>query len=114
MVRLSIHSQPIRVEDYFEDGRYAIRADLAGVDSDKDLEITTSAGYVAIHARRSTPIEVKHRSEFRYGAFSRTLRLPAGVDEDDVTAGYRGGILTITFGLGQEKKEPVKKIPVTT
>jgi HSP20 family protein len=59
-------------------------------------------------------VEVKHGSEFRYGAFSCRLRLPAGVDEDDVTAGYPDGILTITFGLGQEKKEPVKKIQVTT
>jgi HSP20 family molecular chaperone IbpA len=69
---------------------------------------------VAIRAKRSTPLEVKHRSEFRYGTFSRTLQLPAGVDEDDVTAAYRDGILTITFGLGQGKKEPVKKIPVMT
>ena len=107
-------TEPIRVEDYFEDGRYVIRADLAGVDPEKDLEITTSAGHIAIYANRSTSMEVKHRSEFRYGAFSRTLQLPAGVDEDDVTAGYRDGILTITFGLGQGKKELVKKIQVTT
>ena len=107
-------TEPIRVEDYFEDGRYVIRADLAGIDPEKDLELTTSVGYVTIHAQRPAAMEEKHRSEFRYGAFSRTLKLPAGVEEDDVTAGYRDGILTITFGLGQGKKEPVKKIQVTT
>jgi HSP20 family protein len=106
-------TQPIRVEDYVEDGRYVIRAELAGINPEKDLEITTSAGYLTIHAERSTAMEGKHRSELRYGTFSRTLQLPAGVDEDDVTADYRDGILTITFGLGQGKKEPVKKIQVT-
>ena len=112
-------TQPIRVEDYFEDSRYVIRADLAGIDPEKDLELTTSAGYVTIHAQRSTAMEVKLRSEFRYSAFSRTLQLPAGVDEGDVRADYRDGILTITFGRGEGNKgegnkEAVKKIQITT
>jgi HSP20 family protein len=107
-------TQPIRVEDYFEDSRYVIRADLAGIDPEKDLELTTGAGYVTIHAQRSTAMEVKLRSEFRYGAFSRTLQLPAGVDEADMKADYRDGILTITFGRGEGKQEAVKKIQITT
>jgi HSP20 family protein len=78
----------------------------------RDVEVTVGTGYLTIHAERHDKTEGKHRSEFRYGAFSRSLPLPANVDEDDVKATYHDGILTISVGLHTEKKEPVKKIDV--
>ena len=68
--------------------------------------------YLTIHAERSDKTEGKHRSEFRYGSFTRSLPLPSQADEDDVTATYHDGILTISVGLHGEKKESVKKIEV--
>ncbi len=106
--------QPIRVEEYLEDDHYVIRAELAGVDPEKDVEVTAGPGYLTIHAVRSGKIEGKHRSEFRYGAFSRTLALPANADEDAITASYRDGILTISVALKTEGKASAKKIEVTT
>ena len=50
--------------------------------------------------------------EFRYGSFTRSLPLPPHVDEDDVTASYEHGILTVSVGLQAEKKGSVKKIEV--
>jgi Hsp20/alpha crystallin family len=38
---------------------------------------------------------------------------PATADEDNVTASYRDGILTITIGLKAEKKESARKIEIT-
>ena len=38
-------------------------------------------------------------SEFSYGSFSRTVELPDGADEDDVTATYDRGILTVSVPL---------------
>ena len=107
-------AQPIRVEEYIEDDHYVIRAELAGIDPSKDVEVTVGSGYLTIRAERTEKTEGKHRSEFRYGAFSRTLALPANADEDAVTASYRDGILTISVGLKVEKKEPVKKIEITS
>ena len=106
--------QPIKVEEYVEDDRYMIRAELAGIDPQKGLEITVGSGYLTIRAERSDKTEGKHRSEFRYGSFSRTLALPASADEDAVTASYRDGILTISVGLKTEQKASAKKIEVTT
>jgi HSP20 family protein len=106
--------QPIKVEDYVEGDHYMIRAELAGIEPDKDLEITVGSGYLTIHAERTDKTEGKHRSEFRYGSFTRSLMLPVNADEDAVTASYRDGILTISVGLKSEKKEPAKKIEVTT
>jgi len=106
--------QPIRVEEYVEGDHYMIRAELAGLDPEKDIEITVGSGYLTIRAERSDKTEGKHRSEFRYGSFSRTMGLPPNADEDAVTASYRDGILTVCVGLKTEHKASAKKIEVTT
>ena len=105
-------ARPIRVEEYVEGDHYMIRAELAGIDPEKDVEVTVGSGYLTIRAERSDKTEGKHRSEFRYGSFSRTMRLPANADEDAVTASYRDGILTIAVGLKTEQKASAKKIEV--
>jgi HSP20 family protein len=107
-------AQPIRVEEYVEGDHYMIRAELAGIDPEKDVEVTVGSGYLTIRAERYDKTEGRHRSEFRYGSFSRTLGLPANADEDAVTASYRDGILMISVGLKPEQKPPAKKIQIAT
>ena len=104
--------QPIKIEEYVEDDHYMIRAELAGIDPEKDVEVMVGSGYLTIRAQRSDKIETKHRSEFRYGSFSRTIGLPAHADEDAITASYRDGILTISIGLKTEEKASAKKIEI--
>lgn len=106
--------QAIKVEDYTEDGHYVLRAEVAGIDPEKELEIWAGAGHLTIRAVRSGKIEDKHRTEFRYGSFARTVPLPSGVDTDDVTAECAHGILTIKFGLKGERQEAMTRIEVTT
>jgi len=105
-------AQPIKVEDFITDDHYTVRAELAGIEPEKDVEVTVGSGYLTIHAERYDQTEGKHRSEFRYGSFTRSLPLPPHVNEDDVTASYANGILTVAVGLHSEKKEAVKKIEV--
>jgi HSP20 family molecular chaperone IbpA len=105
-------AQAIRVEDFVEDGRYMVRAELAGMDPEKDVEVTVGSGYLTIRAERHDKAEGKHRTEFRYGSFSRSLPLPGDADTGDVTASYDHGILTISVGLKAAKKDEVKKIEV--
>ena len=104
--------QPIRVEEFLEGDRYMIRAELAGFDPEKDVEITVGSGYLTIRAERADKTEGKHRSEFRYGSFTRSMTLPPTANEDDVTASYRDGILTISVGLKAEKTESARKIEI--
>jgi HSP20 family molecular chaperone IbpA len=104
--------QPIRVEDYEESGRYVMRAELPGIDPDKDVEITVDDNTLTVRAERRQEIKDKHRSEFRYGAFSRTVRLPKAANADDVKASYTNGVLTITIGM-KEQKEETKRIAIT-
>ncbi len=107
-------AQPIRVEEYAEEGHYVVKAELAGIDPEKEAEVTVGAGYLTIRAERHDKVEGAHRSEFRYGVFSRTISLPADADTDDVTASYAAGILTVTVGTKVDKAQEVKKIAITT
>jgi HSP20 family protein len=106
--------QPIRIEDYVDDGHYVVRAEIAGVDPAKDLDISVGAGYLSIHAERSSHVEGKHRSEFRYGTFSRSLQLPESANPDDVTAEYTGGILTVKVGLRDVKADTRRKVEISS
>jgi hypothetical protein len=55
----------------------------------------------------------KAHSEFRYGAFSRKIVLPAGADEEHVQASYDKGILEVVIDLREkEAKRAGKRIPV--
>jgi HSP20 family molecular chaperone IbpA len=63
----------IRVEKSTEEGAYVVRAELPGIDPGKDVEITVQDGVLTVHAERSKEERAKHRSEFRYGSFTRVV-----------------------------------------
>src|SRR5581483_7993911 len=42
----------IRVEEFRDDGALVVRADLPGIDPDKDVEVTVSHGMLHIEAER--------------------------------------------------------------
>lgn len=99
----------IRVEEERRDDHVVIRAELPGIDPDKDVEITLSEGMLHIRAERRQEIkeesEGRVRSEFRYGSFERSLPLPKGATEQDVQASYRDGILEITVPVAAAPAE---------
>ena len=106
----------IRVEEVAEDNALVIRAELPGVDPDKDIELTVENGVLTLHAERREESEEKgrhrRRSEFRYGAFSRTIALPAGATQDDVKATYDNGILEVRVPVDGNKAQATK-VPIT-
>lgn len=94
----------IRIEEDMRDDAYVVRAELPGIDPDKDVEITVHGGVLTLRAERSEREESAKHSEFRYGAFARALRLPEGARADDATADYKDGILTITVPCVEAEK----------
>jgi HSP20 family protein len=105
-------AQPMRLEDYIDDGHYVIRAELPGLDPDKQVEVTVSNGILTIHAERHEETETKHRSEFYYGVYSRHIQLPVSASEDDITATYDKGILEVRVGLEEKERVAGRQIPV--
>jgi HSP20 family molecular chaperone IbpA len=104
----------VRVEDYVEGDKYVVRAELPGIDPAKDVAVTLHKGVLTVTAERREEKKEEHRSEFRYGSFTRAVSLPAGADEEDAKATYTDGILEIRIGLKAEQKPEPKQIQVTT
>ena len=94
-----------RVEDYLKDNVYVVRAELPGMDPDKDIEITVDDRRLTIHAERREETREAHRSEFRYGSFTRAVALPDQADTEHITATYDKGILEVRIPVPEEKAE---------
>jgi HSP20 family protein len=97
----------IRVEDLVTEHEYMLRAELPGVDPEKDVQVSVANGILTIHAERKEETQTRHRSEFRYGMLQRSVRLPANADEEHVAAKYGKGILEVTVPL--KVTEPTTK-----
>ncbi|MFH9728470.1 Hsp20/alpha crystallin family protein [Streptomyces sp. NPDC017254] len=105
------HSIPIEMTS--GDGVYVLRAELPGMEPDDDIGITVDDNLITVSAEHSESEEDKEHSEFRYGSFRRTVRLPATIPADDVEASYADGILTIRVPMpDEEETTSVRTIPV--
>jgi HSP20 family protein len=106
----------IPVDEYREDGAIVIKAELPGIDPEKDVDVSVTDGMLHISAERNEESETEQkgyvRKELRYGSFSRTLPLPEGVAEADIKATYEGGILEIRIPAPAPK--PATKVPIAT
>ena len=84
-----------------------LRADLPGLD-EKDIEVTVQDGTLTIRGQRKEEKEEKkedyYYNERAYGAFTRTLALPAGVDRDRVKATFTKGVLEVHLPKAKEAK----------
>jgi HSP20 family protein len=107
----------LKVEEYRDGDAVVIRADLPGIDPDKDVNIDILDGALRVSAerRKEEKIEEKDyvRTELRYGSFSRTVPLPAGASEQDVAATYKDGVLEIRVPFAAAQAPEAKKIPIT-
>jgi len=100
-------AQSFRVEEMARDNRYVIRAELPGLDPERDIEVTVEGRTLTIHAERRQEDSGPHRSEFRYGSLTRLVRLPAKVDAKDVTARYERGVLEVSVPIREVKPEGI-------
>jgi HSP20 family protein len=105
------HGGLIRLEDLLTDKEYKLRAELPGLDPDKDVKLTVANGILTIHAERREEETAAHRSEFRYGMTHRTVRLPAGAVETKISATYDKGVLTVTVPISTPEPEG-RTIPI--
>ncbi|MGW5781651.1 Hsp20/alpha crystallin family protein [Streptomyces sp. NPDC003863] len=105
------HAIPIEVASGEE--QYMLRAELPGMDPDKDITITVEGDMLKVSAEHEESSETKDHSEFRYGSFERAVRLPEAIDPKDVKAEYADGILTVRVAVRQPQELRSHTIPVT-
>lgn len=95
------------------DNEVIVKAELPGVDK-KDLDISVSKNTVTI--KGSTSHEEKeekgdyYRCEISRGSYSRTLSLPAEVDDEKAKAIFKDGILKLTLPKVEKAKKRTIKI----
>lgn len=106
----------IKVEEFKADGQLVVRAEMPGIDPDNDVEITVVDDVLHLRAERRAESKTEdtsgYHSEFHYGSFSRTLRLPAGASEADIEASYTDGILEVRIPIDGTAAE-AKRIPIS-
>ena len=103
----------MRCEEYAEPGRIVVRAELPGVDPDKDVAVTVEEGLLKITAHRREEHKERRRSEFFYGEMIRTILLPAGCDEKSITATYKDGILDVVVPVPEAADAAATTVPIT-
>jgi HSP20 family protein len=102
-----------KVEECNDGQSLVVRAELPGVNPEKDVRIEIIDNELVIRAEKSETHEAKgkhsHRSEFRYGSMMRAIPVPKGVDESSIEATYKDGVLEVRMALPTESKDESKR-----
>ncbi|MFB7169947.1 Hsp20/alpha crystallin family protein [Streptomyces sp. NPDC056254] len=112
MWRPALDAHPIPIEVTSAEGTYTLRAEMPGLDPEKDVEITVDGDTLRVSAEHTESTEDKDHSEFRYGSFQRSVRLPGQIPTEGVEATYQDGILTVRVPLEAEPPASRRSIPV--
>ena len=114
--RQGAHSLSIDVER--DNGNLIVRADVPGL-APEDVKIEVEDDILTVSGEHEESTEHKDkkflRRERRYGAFSRSMSLPPGVDAKKIKASTRDGVVEVTIPLPKEsKKEAIKITPAAS
>jgi HSP20 family protein len=101
------------LESYVDNGRLIVRAELPGVDP-KDVEISATDDQLTIRGKRERKREETGRDfihrEISYGVFERVVKLPGGVNPDEIKASYNNGVLELTVPVPEQPR--TRKVPI--
>jgi HSP20 family protein len=86
---------------------FVLRADLPGM-REEDVSIELEDSVLTISGERKAEHEDRQEGYYRveraFGAFSRSLTLPKGVDAGAVTAAFHDGVLEVRIPKPEERK----------
>ena len=98
-----------------DEGKLVVRADVPGI-KPEEIKVEIREDYLTLSGQHEEAKEEKDehyvRRERRYGAFSRTIALPTGVEAKKIKARTHDGVLEVTVPLPKEAaKEPITITP---
>ncbi|PZD74847.1 Spore protein SP21 [Acaryochloris thomasi RCC1774] len=94
-----------------------LNLEAPGIDiNDLDIQVTEKAVSISGERKSETSSETqgKIRSEFNYGKFQRVVPLPARVDNTQVKAEYKDGIVHLTLPKAEAEKNKVVKVEIAS
>jgi HSP20 family protein len=91
-----------------DDGNLVVRADIPGI-KPEEVKIEVRGEILTVSGEHEEREEKKDkhylRRERRYGSFSRSIALPAGVDPKKIKAKTKDGVVAVTIPLPAEAKQ---------
>jgi HSP20 family protein len=90
-----------------------LKLEVPGMEAkDLDVQVTEKAVYISGERKSEAKTEEKGttKSEFYYGKFERVIPLPARIQNTNVTADYKDGILNLTLPKTEQEKHKVVKV----
>jgi len=98
-----------------DNGNIVVRADVPGI-KPEEVKVEVEDDILTVSGEHDETKEEKDqdylRRERRYGSFSRSLALPAGVEAKDIKATTHDGVVEVTIPLPKQPEK--KKIEVKT
>ena len=100
---------------FAKDDNLVIRVSLSGVNRE-DVRITLSNSVLTVSGERRSELNEGEVSfyvrERYYGAFRRSFTLPAGIDEDAISADFENGLLEVTVRGGATAAPEPRRIQI--
>ena len=97
---------------YENDGEYTVTVDLPGIDR-ATLDISVDDNRLTIKGNRAGQETTRHRAECPRGKFLKTFSVPAAVDQNDIEADYKDGVLQVHLPKRPERKAQRVEIKVS-
>lgn len=100
-----------------DDQNIYVKAELPGV-SQNDVSLELADGVLTISGEKRHEDEQRDEqgtlrySERAYGSFARQVDVGPDIDEDNVSATFADGVLTVTLPKTQQARERSKRIPI--
>jgi HSP20 family protein len=97
-----------RVDVTQRDGEIVVRAEIPGVDPERDIEVFAEDEHLTVRGQRRQEVQTEDerfvRVETNFGMFQRTIPLAGPVDADRIRASYRDGILEVVVPTSEQSR----------
>ena len=106
----------VPIDIYEQDNKLFICASVPGVKPD-DIDVTVEDRVLTIRGESKQNWESNeqtkvYRREQRFGTFTRSIRLPEGLDYENVDAEFENGMVTVSIPKTVKANPEPKRIPV--
>ncbi|MFB6113139.1 MAG: Hsp20/alpha crystallin family protein [Halodesulfurarchaeum sp.] len=92
-------------ELYEQDGEFVLSIEMPGFEVD-DIEVGWHEGQLTVGAEREDEERGKRRT------YRRSFRMPKEIDEDEIRARYKNGVLDVYLPAQEDATVKGKKIPI--
>ena len=101
------------VEISDDDNQIKVTAEVPGLE-EKDIEVLLDDGVLTLKGEKRSETEDKNKqfSERYYGRFERQIPLGYDIEQDEVDARFKNGVLTVTLPKSAKAQSQVKRIAI--